>query len=377
MRPIASRRHAVLAPLGDLSLNLTVGHERLSQVGAATNVDLGTTWSPIRPLRLSATYSRNQGLPPIAQRADPVVETANVPVFDFVTGETVPVTRVEGGNPALLASSRNVLSLSGHLRPLPEANVALNLNYSRSTTRDAAGLLPAVTPEIEAAFPDRFVRDGEGRLVRVDLRPVNFARGAQQHLGWSLFASLPIGRPPRSEEETDDGAEPAHGGDWGGGPSAGGRGRVVLSLSHNWSLRDRLTIREGIAPLDFLAGDAFGGRGRARHQVIGTANLTMAGLGASLNGNWQSGSRLRGGATDLAFSDLATLDLRLFADLGRRPELAAAPWLRGTRLSVSLTNLFDSLMQVRDASGATPAGFEGAWLDPLGRAVRLGIRKQL
>lgn len=70
--PIASRRHAVLAPLGDLSLNLSVGHERLSQVGAATNVDLGTTWSPSRPLRLSATYSRNQGLPPIAQRADPI-----------------------------------------------------------------------------------------------------------------------------------------------------------------------------------------------------------------------------------------------------------------------------------------------------------------
>lgn len=282
---------------------------------------------------------------------------------------------MEGGNPALLASSLDVLSLSGHLRPLPDANVALNLNYSRSTTRNAAGMLPAATPEIEAAFPDRFVRDGEGRLVRVDLRPVNFARGAQHRLGWSLFASLPIGRPPRSGEE--DGAETADGEDMGGGPGAGGRGRLLLTLSHNWSLRDRLTIRDGLAPLDFLAGDAFGGRGRARHQLSGGANLTLAGLGASLSAEWQSGSRLRGGATDLAFSDLATVDLRLFADLGRGPGLAAPHWLHGTRLSVSLANLFDSRIQVRDASGATPAGFEGAWLDPLGRAVRFGIRKQL
>jgi hypothetical protein len=379
--PIASRRNEVLAPLGDLSLNVTVGHERLSQVGAATNLDLGTTWSPIRPLRLSATYSRNEDLPPIGQRADPIVETANVPVFDFTTGETVQATRLEGGNPALLASSRNVLSLLAHLRPLPDRNVGLNLTYSRSTTRNAVGLLPAATPEIEAAFPERFVRDGEGRLVRVDLRPVNFARGSQQRLGWSLFAALPFGgspaRAPSAADETDEEAETERGEGLRGAPNAGGRGRMVLSLSHNWSLRDRLTIRDGLEPLDFLAGDAFGGRGRARHQVSGGVNLMMAGLGASLTANWQSGSRLRGGATDLSFSDLATVDVRLFADLGRRPELAAVHWLRGTRLNVGITNLFDSRVQVRDALGVTPAGFEGAWQDPLGRAIRVGIRKQL
>lgn len=378
--PIASRRNDVLAPLGDLSLNFTVGHERLSQVGAATNFDLGTTWSPIRPLRLSATYSRDEDLPPIAQRADPTTETANVPVFDFTTGETVTVTRLAGGNPALLASSRNVLSFAAHLRPLPDDNVTLNLTYARSTTRNPVGQLPAATPEIEAALPDRFVRDGEGRLVRVDLRPVNFARGTQERLGWSMFASLPLGgtpaRPPRRGEETDEDVGAAPDEDMDRAPRRAGRGQLVFSLSHNWSLRDRLTIRNGLAPLDFLAGDAFGGRGRARHQVSGRANLAMGGLGASLDANWQSGSRLRGGATDLTFSDFATVDLRLFADLGRRPEFTKVTWLRGTRLSFSMTNLFDSRVQVRDRSGVTPAGFEGAWQDPLGRAVRLGIRKQ-
>jgi hypothetical protein len=40
-----------------------------------------------------------------------------------------------------------------------------------------------------------------------------------------------------------------------------------------------------------------------------------------------------------------------------------------------VTNLFDSRLQVRDAQGITPVRYQPAYLDSLGRSVRLGFRK--
>ncbi len=82
-------------------------------------------------------------------------------------------------------------------------------------------------------------------------------------------------------------------------------------------------------------------------------------------------------ASDLRFSDIATFNLRLFANLGQRQSLVRAhPVLRGTRVSLSIDNLLDARPQVRDASGATPLSYQPAFLDPLGRSVRLSLRKQ-
>lgn len=382
--PIASRRRDVLGALGDLSINFAAGHEHLSGVGDATSFDAGATWAPVPPLRLTATIARNQGLPPIAQRANPIIETPNVPIFDFATGESVAVARLDGGNPALLAESRNVFSLAGQLRPWPAANVSLNVGYVRSTTRNLVGALPAATPEIEAAFPDRFERDADGTLQRIDVRPVNFARAEQETIGVGLFATLPIGRGrpsgPARPADAQPGSDAAADDEnvEGDAPARAGRGRILFALSHNWQLRDQLVIRDNLAPLDFLAGSAFGERAGSRHRVNARINLAGQGLGASLDANWQSGARLVTGASDLSFSSLATFDLKLFADLGARPDLVAgAPWLRGTRISFSVANLLGDRVRVRDAFGETPLSFRGEYLDPLGRIVRLTLRKQI
>jgi outer membrane receptor protein involved in Fe transport len=50
--------------------------------------------------------------------------------------------------------------------------------------------------------------------------------------------------------------------------------------------------------------------------------------------------------------------------------------MRGFRVSLGVNNLFDQRLQVTDATGATPLSFQPDLLDPLGRSVRLSIRKQ-
>jgi outer membrane receptor protein involved in Fe transport len=104
-------------------------------------------------------------------------------------------------------------------------------------------------------------------------------------------------------------------------------------------------------------------------------------LGARLSANWQSATRVNGAlgspTGSLRFSSLATADLRLFANLGQMPKLVIAhPFLRGTRLTFSIENLFDSRRDVTDATGVTPLRYQPGYLDPLGRTVSISFRKQ-
>lgn len=45
------------------------------------------------------------------------------------------------------------------------------------------------------------------------------------------------------------------------------------------------------------------------------------------------------------------------------------------RVAVSVDNLFDSRQRVTDANGTTPVAYQPGYLNPLGRTVRLSIRK--
>ena len=133
--------------------------------------------------------------------------------------------------------------------------------------------------------------------------------------------------------------------------------------------------------LDGAAADGAGG-GQSRDEIEAELGLSARGLGARLTANWKSATTVRAGpgspTGDLGFSDLTKVNLRFFADLDQqKPLLAKAPWLKGSRLSLSLSNLFDERVRVRDATGATPVGYQPANLDPAGRSIRFSFRKLL
>jgi uncharacterized membrane protein YgcG len=430
--PIASRRRAVLTGLGNLSVNFNAEVEQLSDFGTLTTLGAGINWSPVAALNFGATYTDEEGAPSMQQLGDPVLATPAVRVFDLVRGETVDITRIEGGNPVLLADNRRVLTLRMSARPFSDKDLTILANYTNSRTDNPVASFPTATPEIEAAFPDRFVRDSSGRLERIDARPVNFARSSRSEVRWGINFAQPIGpqrpaggfrgrfggqRPPDAgappasgqtaegspaqaaprEPAPREGAAgqrgPGGGGGWRGG-GGGGRGgfgggggrfggRLQLGLFHTYHIENEILIREGVPVLDLLDGSAVGGRGgQPRHEVEAQAGLFRNGFGARLTANWQSGTTIRGrpdlgGTTgDLEFGDFSTVNLRLFADLGaRRDWVREVPFLRGTRITLSIDNLFDSRLRVRDAAGATPLSYQPDYLDPLGRSVRLTIRK--
>lgn len=398
--PIASRTKGPIGGIGNLSVNFNANVEDYSDFGALWTLGGGVTWSPIDAIRLIASVTDEDGAPGIQQLGDPETVTPNVRVFDFVTGQTVEVAQISGGNPGLSADNRRVAKLGLTLKPFSSTDFTLRADYTHSRTKDEISSFPAATAEIEAAFPERFVRNAAGDLVSIDVRPVNFARHDQQELRWGFNYSRPIsntrtppGMPPRPEGAgpPPDGPPPGEGGGRGfggggrgpGGPGGfggprGGGGNLQFAVFHTWRIEDEVLIRPGVPVLDLLEGSALTQTGGSpKHQIDVQAGVSRNGLGARLNARWREGTSVDGGPSgeSLRFSDLTTVGLRLFVDLGMQPMARNNPWMRGARVSLNIDNLFDERISVRDEAGLTPLSYQPDLVDPMGRTVKLSFRK--
>jgi len=172
----------------------------------------------------------------------------------------------------------------------------------------------------------------------------------------------------------------AMGGMFGGGGY--GQGRWNLSMYHTVELDNRVAVAAGGAALDLLDGDALSESGLSRHRVELEGGLFKNGLGARLSANYRSGSVVRGsglpGSSDLRFGDLATFNLRMFANLEQQKWLTGADgpgFWKGTRLGLRIENLFDAQQRVTDGSGTVPLRYQPGLVDPVGRFVEIEFRK--
>lgn len=192
-----TRRDGPLSVLGNLTLNANGEVERLSDFGTLWTTGGGVSGSPAERVNLLASYTREEGAPGLEQLGDPLLETPNSRLFDFVSGTTALVTVLTGGNPDLRADTRTVWKVGGTWRPLAETDLDLRLDYTVSRLDDLVSVFPGPTAIIQAAFPNRFVRDGAGNLLLADLRPVNFERADRRTLryGFNWSRSLASRRP--------------------------------------------------------------------------------------------------------------------------------------------------------------------------------------
>ena len=419
-----SRRNRDFSALGNLTLNANAEVDELSDFGTLTIIGAGANWSPADRLSFITSWTREEGAPTINQLGDPVLATPQSRIFDFTTGQTVLVTAITGGNPNLDSDRRHVWKLGANWQPFSKTDLRLRADYvHQKVDRPISSV--TVTPQIEAAFPDRFVRcpvidpeigcEAVGQLQAVNLTPINFdsSRRDALRLGFDFSKPLKSRRPsqsvidqmraqfgfgprgagapggqntgPRPEGATGQGGR--GGGGLGGGRGGGGgffggggasRGRLQFSLTDTITFVDKVTIAPGLPPLDYLHGDAAGSfGGTPKHNVEVQAGWSNNGLGARLGMNLRSGTTV-GTLTgdELRFSPLATFNLRFFANPGDIPEVVVKhPWLRATQIRLEVNNMFNSRPRVRDAAGGVPLNYQPDLLDPLGRTIMISFRK--
>jgi hypothetical protein len=400
-----SRRGRDFSALGNLTLSANAEVNQLSDFGTLTKIGAGANFSPVDRLNFVTSWTREEGAPTVNQLGDPLITTPDVRIFDFTTGQTVQVTTITGGNRDLLADRGTVVKLGSYWKPSDKLDLRFRADYVHQKIERPISSV-SVTPQIEAAFPNRFVRDDSGQLTQVDLTPLNFDSSRRDTLRLGFDFSKPLksrrpsqalidqmrkefGLPPRPTVQ-GAGAEGQQGnaaagrgfGGRGGGRFFGGgnqnRGRLTFSLTDTITFVDKVVIAPGLPPLDYLHGDAAGqSGGTPRHTVEARAGYFNNGLGARIGANWRSGTRVNTlTGDDLRFSPLATFDLRLFANPGDIPEIAVKhPWLRGTQVRLEFNNIFNARPNVRDAAGHVPLNYQSDLLDPLGRTFMISFRK--
>ncbi|QIK97052.1 TonB-dependent receptor [Sphingomonas sp. HDW15A] len=431
--PLAATDSAI----GRLSANANLRFAELSDFGTLTSFGGGLAWSPTTRLNVITSFTREEGAPTLQELGNPLVETDDVPYFDAVRGETVEVTTLTGGNPALDSDRRSVWKLGANWQVLQEPDLRLRAEYVSQTIDNPQVGFPAATPALEAAFPERFKRDAAFNLVAVDTRPVNGDRSQRDTIRWGLnfSKSLKSATPTREQIEAlrqrfgasvrtrsagdtrqdageaeapqgtapspsqaprpavgertpnAEGGPPREGGEFRGG-GRGGRGggyfggrnggRLTFSLNHTIALKDELQIASGLPKLNYLDGEAVSSTGgRPRHVVESESGYYNNGLGVRLMADWRSATRVDSlTGPDLKFDQYATFDLRLFANLGERFDLVARnPFLFGSSVRFEVKNIFNARPQVRNRDGVVPFAYQEDLLEPIGRTVSISFRK--
>lgn len=355
--PLASRARGVLPSLGDVAATLNAAIDTVSDFGTLLSTSYGLDARPFAKLHLDAIYTDHRLAPTLQQLRAPPVFTPNVETFDYVTGQTAYVTTETGGDPLLAATDSRQASFGVAIGPFLGRTEFL-AHYEQSWISNAVGALPPTTAAVELAFPDRFLRTADGQLSALDDRWVNLSRERTADLKWGANVWIPIGEsvPQRMPN------------------------RIEFSLFETWFLHDVTLIRDGVPPLDLLDGAPSGvNGGQPRHKIEFHTLAHQDGVGILLAAAWQSPTTVGSGnpaAPDpLFFSALGTVDLRLFVDLSRLSLTRAQAWASGARMSLAVTNAFDTRQAVRDATGMTPTAFESGYLDPAGRVLSITLRK--
>lgn len=357
--PLPGHGSAITRLLGSMSATLG-GALRQTDAGQGKGLNAGLTWVPLGKLRVTGNWSTSTDSLSDTQRFAPEYYGSPITVFDFATGEAAEVLPILGGTPDLRPPRFDRIALSVLAGPLSPWNLSGGVSLQRSNVVNSVGPLPVVTPELEAAFPYRFQRDAEGRLVVIDQRPTNFASALTESLTSNLSATFPLGKAAPGQR----------------------RGTLRVAVSHNLQLRNVTMIHAGLPEMNRLTGD---GGGVPRQQFDVQVDGRRGPLGVNIAARWRSGYRVRRDSgqnrpDDLLMSAIGAVDLKLSYALERviRPAKDNVAPRRGVgvQLALEISNLFDTRPGARLGDGSPAPGYGRDDQDPVGRTVRLTVRSR-
>ncbi len=250
---------------------------------------------------------------------------------------------------------------------------------------------PGATPNAAATTPAPTATPGAAPAPAA--QPVPGATPAPAASGAPTAAppATPAPAAPATATAAPTGRPAGAGGGGGGGRGRGGGGpggffgggqggRWSAAVYHTVILQSEYQIRSDLPVIDLLNGGVSGdSSGTPRHQIEFDGGWFRRGIGFRLNGTWQAGVRVRTNTSttsDITFSPVLTMNLTAFVDLGQQAGLTRAiPFLRNSRMRISVGNLFDTVRDVRDANGLVPLSYQPGYLNPEGRTIEAGFRK--
>lgn len=387
---------AAESSIGRLSTGFDLGLSTFSDVRDTRRVGANIRWSPSKSVQLGVTSSSEHRVPSLEQLGQPTLISPNVRNLDFISGETVDVDVLTGGNAQLKNEKLENFRFRLGYRPFRKIDLSLSFNFYSTSIKNPISSFPLLTLATVNAFPNRFHRDANGALRSIDVRPVNFEKRSRDRFLWGISFSRPLGPVPTGSlpqgqdiTSVEDAKQAFPDAVILTSPSTNTSAResenlasrLFFNLYHSWFVRDEVTLATNTLPLDLLAGDAieFLG-GRRRHRIELDAGIYNDGLGVRIGLDWNSPTSLIGSSVnehqDLRFGGFAIATLSAFANLAEAFDISK-PYglLGGMRGSLIISNVFNRRPPVLTNDRITPLRFQSPFLDPLGRTVSISFRK--
>jgi iron complex outermembrane recepter protein len=354
--PLVSRDWGVLQPLGDVSVSVRLANRHYSGIGSLPNWVVLASWSPAKRLNFVSKWIGQKDAPSVWQLGAPRQVLPLQIVYDFVRGETALATLISGGNPDLKTSTRHDYSFQASWNPLPKTDLTLAINYLNARVKNSIFSAPLFTADVEAALPGRVIRDASGHIVSIDQRDLNVADERGEQFNWSASFSRNFGAPTPN-------------------------GRWSFVLNHRIRIRDTRLIRVGLPVLDYHNGALFSAvGGLSRHEVEFNGSWARAGMSLRVTGTWKQGTIVANendANSALRFSPILLLNGSASFDLSQQTRLIGmVPFFKRMMVTLSINNVTNGVVVVRDAERLIPFRYQRGYLDPLGRTISLSFRKQ-
>lgn len=361
--PISAKKDGQGGLLGDLAIDLTAGFLKMTRNPLQRRYGANLTWTPINELSFRASLEQQELTPSYDQLDAPVV-TEIQHVFDYVALKAAAPLWTTGGNPKLKRGKRAVLAFGASFTPFASRDISIATDLRRSRAKNAIQAFPELIPTTEAAFPERVLRDSEGLLIAVDARPINIDSQSDISLGTNISISRPIGTRSGSPL---------------GGPSIPIKQpiQITASISHIWQIKNELITHPALPAVDQLKSS-----GQPRHNFSLQGNVGKKGLGLNLNASWGTKASLSLASDNLpgqayVLTSPWLVNLSGFIEPEHVfPKLRASPMARGLKVTVDVVNLLDAYRRATFFDGSLLDGYTRAEVDPIGRTIRLALRKK-
>jgi len=340
-----------------LSLQLAGRHDHYSDFGDTFNPQFGLLWTPVESLLLRASHGTSFR-PPELLRLYSSRNTSPYMVIDpRRNDEVTEVAAIFGGNPNLDPVEGKSSTVGFVFTPRAQPGLRLTGSYWKVKLEKRVNVfLPQLVLANETRFPDRVVRDGPspadvaqglpGRILSVDMSHINF--GFLDTSGIDLGASHVF----------DTAA-----------------GQWIAGLSATWVRKYETVDVPDTAPLDRVGVAAVAGTIPEWHAV---ATLGWAKRGLSIS----TSARFTASYDDATY--LARLDRRVPSQTLFDMQMAwdsdaydttGSRWLRGLKLTLGVSNLFDEEPNFSEISGGN--GFDTSQGDIRQRFGYINLSKKL
>ena len=371
-----------------LELNLSGRLDDYSDFGSTFNPKLGALWSPLEGLNLRSTYSESFA-PPALGRVGDRRRTADVYPYAFVAAGV----GLQPADPALLATNYMYVTGTGaDLEPETSRTYTFGFDYrldrgdtswtinstyydiafdGRLATTPLPGGLPAVfAPFIigtdPASLPEGTViffpsaADIDGLLAGLT-RPVSFLLGAEGLDNIGVINNAAVVRNLASTETSGMDIQIGYETETAiGAISAGLSANYIFDFTQQASASTPVVDRLNtfVNPVDL--------------KIRGQAGLSRGGVSGHVFVNYLDSYQTDNTPGAQGIDAWTTVDLSLSYAFGD----AHGPWLDGTRLNLSVNNLFDTPPPDAPTTGGLRlVGFDPTNASPLMRFVALEIRR--